>query len=338
MSQPRQSNIELLRLLSMLGVLTVHADFGALGWPDHAEFVESGIYCVLRCFVEAFALMSVNVFVLISGWFGIKFRWKGLSNLLFQCFFFFFGIYAVCVAVGVREFGFRGIYECLMLGGNAWFVKAYIGMYLFAPVMNAFIEHSDKLTLRRVLISLFAFQTIYGWMSQGAEFIEDGYSAFSFSLLYMLARYVRKYRPGWSRFRLGADLLLYVCCSAVTGTMFTLSVAMDKPVIINYFFAYTSPFIIAAAMYLMLAFTKFSFTNRLVNDIAASCFAVYLFHFILFPTFISVGIRDISSAHDSVMSFFLIAALLICFYAAAIIADRVRLFIWRRFLLPRFAG
>lgn len=37
----RLSNIELLRILSMLGVLIVHADFGALGEPTRTELLST---------------------------------------------------------------------------------------------------------------------------------------------------------------------------------------------------------------------------------------------------------------------------------------------------------
>lgn len=42
----RLSNIELLRILSMLGVLIVHADFGALGEPTRAELLSTPTYTV----------------------------------------------------------------------------------------------------------------------------------------------------------------------------------------------------------------------------------------------------------------------------------------------------
>lgn len=141
----RLSNIELLRILSMLGVLIVHADFGALGEPTRAELLSTPTYTVIRTSLEAFAIVAVNVFVLISGWFGINFRWSSLCKLLFQCVFFFFGIYFICYIFGLVEIRpLKGVYMSLMLSENAWFVKSYLGMFLFAPVMNAFIESASK--------------------------------------------------------------------------------------------------------------------------------------------------------------------------------------------------
>lgn len=81
-----------------------------------------------------------------------------------------------------------------MLTNNVWFVKCYLGMFIMAPILNAFVE---KLTKEHLVqcCSLFIFQTIYGWFSNGAPYFEKGYSAFSFMGLYLLARYVRIYQP-----------------------------------------------------------------------------------------------------------------------------------------------
>ena len=84
----RLSNIELLRIVSMFCVLIVHADYGALGWPDQSELFSNTNYTIIRTIIESLAIVAVNVFVLISGWFGIKFKWNSLLKLLFQCAFF----------------------------------------------------------------------------------------------------------------------------------------------------------------------------------------------------------------------------------------------------------
>ena len=131
----RLSNMELLRIISMFCVLIVHSDFGALNTPTKEELTLSPIYCIL---------VAVNVFVLLSGWFSITFKWKGICNLLFQCFFFTFGIYAVCILAGIDKFSMYGIRKCLMLSENLWFVKCYLGLYILAPALNIFIEKANK--------------------------------------------------------------------------------------------------------------------------------------------------------------------------------------------------
>lgn len=106
----RQSNFELLRIICMLGVLMLHADFMALGSPTQNELLECTLYCVVRTFIESFTVVASNVFILISGWWGINFRVKSIGNLFFQVFYFTFGIYTVMVLLGILPFEYVYIY------------------------------------------------------------------------------------------------------------------------------------------------------------------------------------------------------------------------------------
>ena len=70
MERKRNANIEFLRLLSMLMILVMHGlqEIEALSLPD----VWGGAYR----FAKALCIVSVNVFILITGYFGIENRFK----------------------------------------------------------------------------------------------------------------------------------------------------------------------------------------------------------------------------------------------------------------------
>lgn len=334
---PRLSNIELLRLLAMLGVLVVHTDFGVLGQPTRQEWLDAPGYTVTRTLVEAFAIVAVNVFVLISGWFGIRFRWSALGKLLFQCAFFFFGIFIVLRVTGASQTSLlKGIYMCLMFAENAWFVKAYLGMFILAPVMNAFMEHATRKQATTLLVMFFTFQSLYGWLSAGAAYIEKGYSAYSFMGLYLLARYVRLHRPAWSQRPAWADWAAWGLLSLLSAGGMLCFVILDRYAQFAMFIAYTSPLIIAAALFLLLAFSKMSFSSKAVNGVASSCFAVYLFHFIVFPTYMRPAIQQLAAGHDGLAFLGLLSALLLAFYITAILVDKVRMWLWNTLLTPLF--
>lgn len=97
----RQSNIEALRMLSMLMVLNLHSFWGY----EHG----SGVMQALDFFRESTSICAVNVFLLISGYFGIKWKWKSFYNLIFQIFFYSFAVYIVACGIGVIEFSYGGV-------------------------------------------------------------------------------------------------------------------------------------------------------------------------------------------------------------------------------------
>ena len=160
MKKVRQSNVELLRIIAMVMVLILHADYFSLGAPTQCEITESPMTSIIRIVIESMSIVAVNVFVLISGWFGIHPTLRRFSSFMFQVIFF------VCaIAMLMGDYGGRplGGWFVLLLGWNYWFVKAYIILYLFSPILNVFIGNVSKQQLLGVILSFYSVQTIYGW-------------------------------------------------------------------------------------------------------------------------------------------------------------------------------
>lgn len=190
--EPRQSNFELLRIVAMFLILVLHSDFWTLGAPTWDDFIITPFAATTRTTFQAVSIVSVNIFILISGWFGIRSNLKSLLNFLFQCMYFLFGIYAVLLLIGKVQLTPSAILDCFLLTAANWFIKAYLGLYLLSPVLNAFVDKVSKQSFQKVLISFFIFQTCFG-ITNAAQFIDFGYSTFSFVGLYLLARYLRIY-------------------------------------------------------------------------------------------------------------------------------------------------
>lgn len=330
----RLSNFELLRLISMFMVLIVHANFQALGSPTSMDLHTSPVVSISRILLQSFALVCVNVFVLISGWFGIHFSFKGICQLLFQTFFFLFGIYFVCLTVGFESLSTKSFGKCIMLDHATWFVKSYLCLYILAPVLNSFVEYTPQKDFKKVLVLFYLFQFVWGWGSKGVSFFEEGFSTLSFVGLYLLARYIRLYKPTFSlRFK-KYDMVLYVVLSLLTAAFLGISIFKNFSFYYK-FWSYNSPLIIFSALYLLLYFSKLNFTNNLINKIAKSCFAVYLFHFIIWKRIMIPHIHYITNEYNLYISILLVAAILIVFYIIAIGMDRIRIHLWN-LLLRRF--
>ena len=192
MKLERESNFELLRIIAMFLVLVVHADYFSLGRPSFEEYTSYPLSSVTRILIESISIVCLNVFVLISCWFGIHFKWRSLLNFLFQVFFFGVLIYAFCILFLKAPFNLKGILACFQITSWNWFVKSYLLLYLISPVLNAFCEKASQKQFLTVLSGFFIFQTIYGF-SGSAKFIEQGYSTMSFIGLYLLAQFVRNF-------------------------------------------------------------------------------------------------------------------------------------------------
>ena len=89
MSKDRSSNFELLRLLCIFGILMMHT-FG--GIDTSVSFFNTEIHVLVNSIFN----MGVTCFILLSGYFGIRFDFKKLIRLdLMIIFFTIFGTIAV---------------------------------------------------------------------------------------------------------------------------------------------------------------------------------------------------------------------------------------------------
>ena len=84
----RESNIELIRSISMFMILLLHANFVALPWPTREQFVASPLIQYSRLFLESLCIVSVSIFGYISGWFIVITNAKSILYFYFQIIFF----------------------------------------------------------------------------------------------------------------------------------------------------------------------------------------------------------------------------------------------------------
>ena len=311
----RQSNMELLRLVAMMMILVMHMDYGAFGLPT-AESVENAPMTTFgRIFVEHLCLVAVNVYVLISGWFGIRPKMKSFVRLMLQVAMYSIIITGAFLLLRKTTFKIGYVTDMLIIGKQYWFVVSYLLLYLVSPILNAFVEHSSKREFQWMLLVFFGFQFIYSWIF-GLEEFAGGYSALSFMGLYLLARYVKIYENSndnerrrtkdenesnhpdgiasrftlhssrftlhVSRFSFSKLLALYLFIAAITALFVFLAYGWKGDTIgdacAGIFAHYNSPFIVLSSLLVLLMFSKLHVQSKLINNLSSSAFAVYLIH------------------------------------------------------------
>lgn len=131
-----------------------------------------------------------------------------------------------------------------------------------------------------MLVCFFLFELI--WEFTGSvNFLHKGYAPISFIGLYILAAYLRKRK---TKLKTGTALTgFFLCCIAITLTMSYDNIAQTT-LLVSFEF-YSSPFVIAAAAFLLLSFTGLPESvfrkrpwEKLIPWLSTSCFAVYLIH------------------------------------------------------------
>lgn len=322
----RKSNIELLRIVAMLYVVLLHANYFSLGRVDITDIIINPIPAFFKAYLEQLCIVCVNVFVLISGWFGIRPTLKGGLSLLFQVFFFHILIILVLLAIG-ESIPASGFYRLFYEDSPYWFVIAYLILYAVSPILNAFIETVNVRTYLSVLVLFFLLEFAFGWMSNVAGAVyNEGYSAISFMGLYLLARYLYKYPTKIITFSIPQNIMLYFLFSLLPILLFFLTKRE-----FNYM-AYTSPFVISASVFFFMAFNKMKFSNKVINYLACSSFAIYLVH--LHPLVKDHFICLMRSAFEKLGGMYILFAVSFAIILGLIcmILDKVRIFVWKQIL------
>lgn len=321
----RSSNFELLRIVSMLLVMVVHANFSSIGAPTIEDWNVAPHITFVRHFVESLSIVCVDVFVLISGWFGIRFSMDRLKEFVFQILFFSLGGFAFFMLTSSHPLTIFNIKNLFLFNsGDYWFIKAYLILYLLSPALNSFVSSATKRQFQLMLGSYLLFMFVYGWLEPASiQFTMNGTTALSFIGLYLIGRYVRQYPPIFKN--RNTYLFLYIGLS--------LLLALISCVMMNYglrvslssrLYNYGNPLVILSSVSLLLYFSRLKFHNNIVNVIAASSLAVYLFHCneYVFPYYRMLMKSLISgSNYGFILALFAILGIFIL----SVLIDRVRM-------------
>lgn len=227
----RQLNYELLRILAMLMIVCLHYLWkgGFLGDPARAEMAVTGYAAWL---IEAFCIVAVNVYVLISGYFGAESNINASDVLARplkiwkQVFFYAAAIGAVTMILSVLlpEMGtvpkpdkYRiFMYIFPIVTEHYWFATSYIILCFFMPFLDRGLKTLDKKSLGQLVGAfLLMFSLSKTFMPMALPWDNAGYDAFWFAALYITGGYIRLYGMPFIDSRLKAAALYIVSVFAI---------------------------------------------------------------------------------------------------------------------------
>ena len=268
MQQERNSSIEILRILAMLGIVIMHTNGSVMehsvGWNQIWTQIENGIFNA-----------GVSVFVLISGYFGIRCSKKKLIDLEMSVIF-----YAVVSAVIGHFLNGESLLQILKafipVSTNCyWFMTCYILLMLFAPYLNYAIDSMNKKQFTRLLMSMVLVFVVAPTVLYYSV-LGGGKNVINMLLLYFLGAYIKKYNY-CNKFT-NVLLIKIFCLTALANIVLNLFVSMLAGGKAHIPFARDcSAFIMIEATALLMLFLKHKFYSETVNKIAKHVFAVYLF-------------------------------------------------------------
>ena len=344
----REAGVELLRIVAMFMVITLHyMDKGGMlaDWNTGVKGT-ANIYWLL----ESAALCCVNVYVIISGYYSFRslFSIRKLIILWMQVLAYSAGIatifFVVAFVNGDAAFlaQWKNLYNLQFFvlpvsNGHYWFAGTFIMLYILTPVLNAAMDKLDKKTHGMVVLLLLGlFSAVKSMLPYVLPMDDKGNGLVWFITLYVTAAYMGRYGLSFIKGK-AVTAVCYVLSVIAIYISYPLFVPIGKyvgdevypvqiPSAYNYIFVFT------AAVSLFLFFKEINIKNAVIKKIifaiSPCVFGVYLLHEHLFlryewPKFFGV------SADESLGSALLrYAGVTMLIFAAGVILDRIRIIVF----------
>ena len=270
----RNSNIELLRILSMMLIIMNH-------YCASIEYVQTKIWInkLFKILLGSWGALGVDIFVLISVWFlcdkELMYDIRKIMLLALQTIFYMIIWTMIANRVGFADMSIKTLLKIVAAPfiGSYWFVTAYICFYIMIPILNWLANSlSDKQLEHMVLV-----MTITVIMFQMLVLGNPTYGIIStFSYLFFLISYLKRkpnnlIKQHCRSISVGIYLLICICIfiGMEHGSSKLVEMVSEK----------YSIFTILLATSVFYEFeTKKSIVSKTINAVASATFGIYLFH------------------------------------------------------------
>jgi len=274
----RETGFELLRIIAMFLIGAVHVmNYGGMlsnALPQTIKW-QKLIYSVFT--------ISVNVFVLISGYFMInsKLKPKKLLFLWLQVLAYSVGSYIVsCLCFKTKFSLYQFAQRWLpVIFNKYWFFTAYFLLVLISPFLNKILHNSTKKELTfLVCVLLLVVICCNTFPIKSVVSLSAGYSLIWFCFLYIFAGFLRLYPLNIKKW------LVFIIYFVSTLALWIFACIPKNNIILKIIYnpmEYTSPLVLIASISIFLLFKGINVKNTFIHNsicwISSLTFGIYLF-------------------------------------------------------------
>ena len=277
----RSSNLELLRIISMVLIIAHHYSVhGGYNITDNSLYANKLIVQLLSLGGK----LGVNCFILITGYFTIdsSFKIRKVVRLWLEILFYSVGISLIFYCTGLADFNMKYFIKSLLpvTFSLYWFATAYVILYILTPFINIFINTIKKETYIKIIILallLWSFIPTFTKQEMGGTYVTW------FITLYLIAAYIKKYPINFfTKCRANILLALMFYCLIILSVIAFDLIGIKYAIFskyATYFMEINKLPLVACSITLFLGFKNVRIgANSFINGIAECMFGVYLIH------------------------------------------------------------
>lgn len=276
MEKNRQYGLDILRIISMMGIIGLHIVVNGESLLHVSSSINliflSGMYVLCSCSVNTFAMLTGYLYAEKTG-----VRSVSLIKLLFITLLYSSLIFLVIRLWKPEWILVSWLHAVLpVLAGRYWYITGYVLLFVLIPYLNIILRKLDKGQFQALLVLLLALLSVFSTAAVPADpfVVQAGYSPLWLVVCYLVGAYIRLYRSNVSRMRLWIALLV-VDVAWLTATYYF------YPNIIIHLINYNSPFMVLNATLLLSIFSRIripSAMGKLICSLSGAAFGVYILH------------------------------------------------------------
>lgn len=237
----RASNIELLRIISMILIIMHH-------FSVHGCFPFTPDLTFNKVFLQVFGLggkAGVVAFVMITGYFMVSssFKLHKFVKLVGQIWFYSIAMFGVAMGLGLDTVTSRNMMLALLpIGAMSWFAQNFLVLYLLTPVINRvlhWLQHTYYIILLVVsTVIWFLMPTVLNLWPNVPHTTFGFKHIFSFIVFYSLGAYIKLYGSHITK-KIGIIFTAIGFVGAFLGDILVDVLAMTDPAYMKQIFYFT---------------------------------------------------------------------------------------------------
>ena len=327
----RESQFELLRIIAMAMIIMVH--FNGVAVEKFLPLSNCNFSDVWGAeFLESFAIIGVNLFVLISGYFGIRVSAKGMAKYVGWVLWYAVILYLVVCCFypelflpKYTQYAVNGITH-----SSQWFVTCYFMLMALSPAINAVLRRTTYREHVMIAGVLTVVNCLGGWWFE-MVFNDTGYTVYHMVFIYWLGHVLREAMQRHERFPWRwTAVVVYV--ASLLGVVLMMQEMRYFKVI-----GYNNPLVVLESLALFTVFATMRFKSRAINWVASSAFAVYLIHmhFSVYPHVLRPLLSNIYDTYGGTMYAVMATGIGVAIYVVCILVDKPRAMLFDKLLAIR---
>jgi hypothetical protein len=279
----RDSNLELLRIVAMIFIVLHHFvvhgyQLAKLNGKFYSVFpVTNFAHSYELLISNSFFIVGVNLFILISGYYSIRLKWKSFLNLFIICLFYDYLQLLVSDIYTFHHLKMHWEPFTEIFTRSGWFIICYMALMLLSPGINIAVEKfTDKQKLYGLAV-LLVLNFWFGYYLDTKLVNQSGYSLMQFVFIYYIGRMLKVYEQ---RLRCKTIVFFggYIIFTLILSWLAITQFKEKSYVSMWQLYHYNNPLIVLSAVFLFLTFKNFSIKSSAINWFSSSILAVYLIH------------------------------------------------------------